>query len=63
MPNSLGDFVWFLMIFVLGITATLVGILYKGVESRLNEHDTRIRHLEITINDQLKRIAHKLGIE
>lgn len=51
------------MIFVLGITATLVGILYKGVESRLNEHDTRIRHLEITINDQLKQIAHKLGIE
>lgn len=63
MPSSLGDFVWFLMIFVLGITATLVGILYKGVESRLNEHDTRIRHLEITINDQLKQIAHKLGIE
>lgn len=56
MPNSLGDLVWFLAVSAVAITGTLVGVVYKGIDSRLADHDTRIRNLEITISGQLKEI-------
>lgn len=63
MPGTLSDFAWAILVFVLGVCATLVGIIYSTIDRRLNDHDNRIRTLEVAITDKLNRILNKLGVD
>ena len=68
MSNNVFDFLWAIIVGVLAIAGTLVGVIYKSLDNRIESNraeladlDDRVRVIETSINDKLKAILEKVS--